>query len=157
MTAATRDAAPRSTTIATPPLSGDPFTLDATRGNHREVENNYAVLNYDQWAGYPKDRQRVLQHLADAAVKSAIVLSGDTHLAGVAVLRAGEPGVGQAVAIEFVDVEVAHRGYTLHTVTPSNWEAAYRAVADVTDATSTVSTYRTFVVDAGTTAVRVAV
>ncbi len=29
---------------------------------------NGAVLNYDQWDGYPKDRQRILQHLADAAV-----------------------------------------------------------------------------------------
>ncbi len=118
-----------------------------------------AVLNYDQWDGYPKSRQRVLQHLADAAVKNAIVLSGDIYLAGVAVLRAGEPGVGQPVKAfpDIVDVELAHRGYTLHTVTPSSWEANYRVVDDVADAESTISTYRTFVVDEGTTAVRVAV
>ena len=143
---------------------------------------NGAVLNYDQWDGYPKDRQRILQHLADAAVPNAIVLSGDIHLAGVAVLRAGEPGTGKAVAIEFVDtsissgglvnesvtalvksfpdivdVELAHRGYTLHTVTPRSWTADYRMVADATDANSAVSTYQSFVVDTGTTAVRVAV
>jgi alkaline phosphatase D len=141
---------------------------------------NGAVLNYDQWDGYPKDRQRILQHLADASVPNAIVLSGDIHLAGVALLRAGEPGVGQAVAVEFVDtsissgglvtaavtdlvksfkdivdVELAHRGYTLHTVTPQTWRAAYRIVTDVADANSAVTTYKTFEVQAGTTDVKV--
>ena len=141
---------------------------------------NGAVLNYDQWDGYPKDRQRILQHLADAAVPNAIVLSGDIHLAGVALLRPGGPGVGPAVAVEFVDtsissgglvsasvtdlvksfpdivdVELAHRGYTLHTVTPAHWQAAYRVVTDVADAESPVTTYKTFVVDVGASAVRV--
>ena len=140
---------------------------------------NGAVLNYDQWDGYPKNRQRVLQHLADIAVPNAIVLSGDIHLAGVGVLRVGEPGAGQPVAIEFVDTsissnglvdpavsdlvksfpdvvdaELAHRGYILHIVTPASWTATYRIVESVSDETSPVSTYRSFVVDAGTVAVR---
>ncbi len=55
---------------------------------------------------------------------------------------------------DIVDVELTHRGYTLHTVTPANWQAAYRVVDNVADLNSTVSTYKTFVVDAGTTAVR---
>ena len=141
---------------------------------------NGAVLNYDQWDGYPKDRQRILQHLAHAAVPNAIVLSGDIHLAGVALLRPGGPGIGAAVAVEFVDtsissgglvsaavtdlvksfpdivdVELAHRGYTLHTVTRKSWQATYRIVSNVADAASTVGTYKTFAVDSGTVAVRV--
>jgi alkaline phosphatase D len=142
---------------------------------------NGAVLNYDQWDGYPKDRQRILQHLADAAVSNAIVLSGDIHLAGVSLLRAGDPGVGQAVAVEFIDTsissagsipadasglapafpdivdfELVHRGYTIHTVTPGQWSAAYRIVDNAMVEDSPVTTYKTFVVDSGLVAVRVA-
>jgi alkaline phosphatase D len=143
---------------------------------------NGAVLNYDQWDGYPKDRQRILQHLADVAVPNAIVLSGDIHLAGVSLLRAGDPGVGQAVAVEFIDTsissagsipadasglapafpdivdfELVHRGYTIHTVTPEQWSAAYRIVDNATVEDSPVTTYKTFVVDSGMVAVRVEV
>jgi alkaline phosphatase D len=146
-----------------------------------DITFNGAVLNFDQWDGYPAERRRILQHLADAAVPNAIVLSGDIHLAGVAVLRPGGAGVGDAVAVEFVDtsisssglispdvtdlvktfadivdVELAHRGYTLHTVTPQTWTASYRIVESVLVPDSPVSTYRTFVVDSGTSAVRVA-
>jgi len=140
---------------------------------------NGAVLNYDQWDGYPANRDRVLQHLADAAVPNAIVLSGDIHLAGVGLLRAGAPGSGVPVGVEFVDtsisssglvdpavtdlvksfpdiadVELAHRGYTLHTVTPEVWVAEFRKVADARDETSPIDVYKRFQVDAGTIAVR---
>jgi len=140
-----------------------------------------AVLNYDQWDGYPKDRQRILQHLGDAGVPNAIVLSGDIHLAGVGLLRLGDPATGTPVAVEFIDAsissgasvpanveglasafpdivdfETAHRGYTLHTVTPKRWTAAYRIVADALVENSPVTTYKTFAVDAGVTAVSVA-
>lgn len=148
-----------------------------------DISLNGAILNYDQWDGYPKNRERILQHLADNAVPNAIVLSGDIHLAGVAVLRAGAATGGAdgiAVAVEFVDtsissgglvppetadlvksfaeivdVELAHRGYTMHTVTPSTWTATYRIVEDALVAESTVSTYGTFIVDAGAAAVRI--
>ncbi len=141
---------------------------------------NGAVLNYDQWDGYPKSRERVLQHLADAAIPNAVVLSGDIHLAGVGVLRVGEPGVGQPVAIEFVDTSISstgnvppeasdlvksfpdivdaelfYRGYTLHSVTPDTWTAEYRIVDSIIDEGSPVSVYKTFAVDSGTVAVRV--
>ena len=149
-----------------------------------DISLNGAILNYDQWDGYPKDRQRILQHLADEQVANAIVLSGDIHLAGVAVLEAGASrggGDGTPVAVEFVDTsissaglvppetaglvksfkqivdaELAHRGYTLHTVTPTTWTADYRIVDSVLVPDSTVSTYATYVVDAGTPAVRIA-
>ena len=145
-----------------------------------DITLNGAVLNYDQWDGYPQARQRILQHLADAQVRNAIVLSGDIHLAGVAVLRAGERGTGQPVAIEFVDtsissgglvdaavtdvvksfpdivdVELEHRGYILHTVSGTEWSAEYRVVDDVSVPVSPVRAYRTFVVNEGTPSVAV--
>jgi alkaline phosphatase D len=126
---------------------------------------NGAVLNFDQWDGYPAARQRLLLQAAQA--QRAVVLTGDIHLAAIGRL----PGVG----VEFVtssisstglvpadlaevvagfpdvaDAELAHRGYTRHTITPESWTAEYRTVDDVTDPESPVSTWKTFVVEATT-------
>lgn len=139
---------------------------------------NGAVLNYDQWDGYPVERQRILQHLADAQVPNVVVVTGDIHLAAVAQLRAGDRGTGTPVGVEFVttsisssglipaevtgvitsfpdlvDADLAHRGYSLHTVTPDLWTSTYRVVEDVTKADSAVSTMATYVVAAGTNTV----
>jgi alkaline phosphatase D len=126
---------------------------------------NGAVLNFDQWDGYPAARQRLLLQAAQA--ERAVVLTGDIHLAAVGRL----PGVGvefvtssisspglvpadlAEVLVEFpnvVDAELAHRGYTRHTITAETWTAEYRIVDDVTDAGSRVSTWKTFVVGTAT-------
>ena len=136
---------------------------------------NGAVLNYDQWDGYPVQRQRIVQHLADAAVPNVVVVTGDIHLAAVGQLRAGDRGTGTPIGVEFittsissnglipasvsgvfqtfpdlVDAELEHRGYSLHTVTPARWTAEYRIVADVSLADSPVTSLATYVVEAGT-------
>ncbi len=136
---------------------------------------NGAVLNYDQWDGYPGQRERILQHLADNDVPNVIVLTGDIHLAAIAQLRAGDRAVGTPVGAEFIttsissagsisdqftdvlkayphliDAELTHRGYVLHTVTRDRWTAEYRMVADVSRADSEVTTLGTYVVEAGT-------
>ena len=49
---------------------------------------------------------------------------------------------------DVVDAELAHRGYTRHTVTPEAWTAEYRIVDDATAPDSPVSTWRTFQVAA---------
>jgi alkaline phosphatase D len=137
-----------------------------------------AVLNYDQWDGYPVQRQRILDHLGESAVPNVVVITGDIHLAAVAQLRAGGRGTGTPVGVEFVttsissagligdeltdvlkafpdlvDAELSHRGYSLHTVTPQHWTAEYRFVADVARADSEVSTFGTYVVEAGSNTV----
>lgn len=150
-----------------------------------DITLNGAVINYDQWDGYPTNREQILRHLADNAVPNAIVLSGDIHLAGVAVLKAGASmggADGTPVAIEFVDTsisssglvppeaaglvssfpeivdaELAHRGYVLHTVTRDSWTARYRIVDSALVPDSTVSDYNSYIVDAGVPAVRIAV
>jgi alkaline phosphatase D len=137
-----------------------------------------AVLNYDQWDGYPVERQRIMQHFADIAVPNVVVLTGDIHLAAVAQLRAGDRGVGTPVGVEFittsissnslitdqltevlkafpnlVDAELTHRGYALHIVTPDRWTAEYRIVADVSRADSEVTSLGTYVVEVGSNTV----
>ncbi len=142
---------------------------------------NGAVLNYDQWDGYPVERERILQHLAAAAVPNVVVITGDIHLAAVAQLSAAANGVRTPVGVEFVttsissdghlgdeltdllksfpafvDAELLHRGYSLHKVTPEKWTAEYRIVADVDDPDSEVTTLSTYVVMEGSNTVAIA-
>jgi alkaline phosphatase D len=124
---------------------------------------NGAILNYDQWDGYGPARHRLLAQAATA--ERVVVLAGDIHLAavgnlpgvGVEFVTASissdnglDPALGIALAgfNDMVDAEIAHRGYTRHTVTADTWTAEYRTVEDVTAADSAVSTWRTFRVDA---------
>jgi hypothetical protein len=49
-----------------------------------------------------------------------------------------------------VDAELTRRGYTRHTVRADTWTAEYRTVDNVASADSSVSTWRSFRVDAET-------
>ena len=135
---------------------------------------NGAVLNYDQWDGYPVARQRLLTSLDTAGIQNLIVITGDIHLAAVAHLRTEDASVGvefvttsissgrlldpQLVDIlksfpDLVDAELAHRGYSFHTVTPDLWTAEFRMVTDVAVPDSEVTTYNSFVVESGSNTV----
>jgi alkaline phosphatase D len=128
-----------------------------------------AILNYDQWDGYPAARSRLTSTMVGNAVTNAIVLTGDIHAAGVGVVRDGAAGVGQQVAVEFVatslsssnnvdpsltdaftafadvlDADLAHRGYILHTVTAEEWIAEFRIVDDPLAEQSSMSVWKTF-------------
>jgi alkaline phosphatase D len=147
-----------ATTATWPVLAQQTVLTDVTLPNG-------AVLNFDQWDGYPAARQRLLLQAAQAA--RTVVLTGDIHLAAVGAI----PGVGVEFVTtsisstglvppdvlevltafpQVVDAELAHRGYTRHTVTADTWTAEYRTVDDVADPASAVSTWRTFTVSAST-------
>jgi alkaline phosphatase D len=129
---------------------------------------NDAILNYDQWDGYPAARDRLLA----SAPQDLIVITGDIHLAGVGQIGTpGSPGSG----VEFVttsissnsnvpptledlvrslpnivDAELVHRGSIRHTVTADRWTADYRIVDDVSDPASALTTWKSFTVEHGT-------
>jgi alkaline phosphatase D len=128
-----------------------------------DVRLNGAILNYDQWDGYPEARDRILA----AAPPDLVVITGDIHLAGVGTLGgAGVEFVTTAISStanvdpsfedvvrsldNIVDADLVNRGYTRHTITPERWVAEYRIVDDIASPTSTVSTWKTFTVDRGT-------
>jgi alkaline phosphatase D len=138
-----------------------------------------AVLNYDQWDGYPLQRNRILEQLSARDVSNLVVLTGDIHFAGTGNLRVGERGTGTPIGVEFVatsissgglvnpavtevlvafpdivDVELEHRGYILHTVTPEQWRADYRMVETVKTEDAPLYTHAVYVVDVGTNTVR---
>ena len=128
-----------------------------------DLRLNGAILNHDQWDGYAPARDRLL--LQAAQTERLVVLTGDIHLAGVGLLPAVgvefvtasvsstgnvDPALQPILASydNVVDAELLHRGYVRHTVTPETWTAEYRIVDDIVHPDSTVSTWRTFAVDA---------
>jgi alkaline phosphatase D len=139
-----------------------------------DVTLNGAVLNYDQWDGYPTQRNRIVEHLAANPNPNVVVLTGDIHFAATGTMRFGERGVGTPVWVEFVatsissggaidpavtevlrgfpdvlDAELEHRGYIMHTVTPQRWTAEYRMVDTVKEQDAPMFVYNTYVVEAG--------
>ena len=130
---------------------------------------NGAVLNYDQWDGYPAARQRLLDGIAASGRKNVVVVTGDIHLSAVADLVAT---AGAApVATELVGTSIssgallpeqlesainlfpalryinAHqRGWVRNEVTRAGWTAEYRVVSDVKAADSAVRTDATFTI-----------
>ena len=140
---------------------------------------NGAVLNFDQWDGYPVERDALLQAVVDQEVSNFIVLTGDIHFAGVGNLRAPggidtaligaefvassisssgnvDPGLIDLVKSigDVVDADLVHRGWIKHTVTPTTWSAEYRIVADALVPDSAVSVFNTYIVEAGTPGIR---
>ena len=138
---------------------------------------NGAVLNYDMWDGYPIARERLLASLDTAGVQNLVVITGDIHLAAVAHLRNEDASVGVEFVTtsissaglidptlvdvlksfpDLVDAELAHRGYSFHTVTPELWTAEYRIVTDAMSPDSEVTTYGTYEVESGSNTVAIA-
>jgi alkaline phosphatase D len=141
-----------------------------------DITLNNAVLNYDQWDGYPAARKRLVDGIAAIGRTGTVVVTGDIHLAGVADVTTAQPDQGgRTVATEFVSTsisstgnlpegadkilgsfktvkyaEAVKRGYTMHTVTPTQWTAVYRSVDDISRADSAVTTVATFTVAVGT-------
>ncbi len=57
--------------------------------------------DYDQWDGYPVEREEVLARIGGAGPRNVVVLSGDVHV-GMAIELAVHPG-DDPVAVEFVN------------------------------------------------------
>ena len=128
-----------------------------------------AVLNADQWDGYPAARERLLDQLG--ARSNVVVVTGDIHAAIVGRLdgRGVElvtPSISSTSVLSpsyeplvellpsVVDAELGHRGYFLHTVSGTEWRAELRLVDDARLAASTVAQHATYVIAAGTNEVR---
>ncbi len=129
----------------------------------------------DDWNGFPASRQRLLDHIHDAKVQNALVLTGDIHsfFQNDLKLNFADPG-SPTVATEFVGSSITSpappydyfakvlpdnphvkffdnrvRGYVSMELTKDRCTSRYQAVSDVTDPKATVSTLKSFVVENG--------
>lgn len=163
----------QETWVAENVVSDSTWTVLANQTVMTDIRLGAAILNYDQWDGYASSRDRILEAVGTAQAKNLIVLTGDIHLAGVGQLTttsdpetprgiefvatsiSSSGNVNAATEALFVsltniiDAEAQHRGYILHTVTTDSWTADYRIVDNALVEGSTVSTWKTFKVMAG--------
>lgn len=128
---------------------------------------NGAVLNFDQWDGYPAARRRLLGGIEAAKKTNVVVLTGDIHFAGVGTVTTGAER--RSVATEFVGTSISsvrslpagaeaalsaipdlkylnakYRGWSLCEVTPTSWTTTFRIVDDVLRPNATLSSDATF-------------
>ena len=125
---------------------------------------NGAVLNFDQWDGYPDARQRLLGGIDQANLTNVVTITGDIHAAGVADLTVDDENGRHASAPSSSPRRSRRRATSpsgprpcwpssrtsttptapsaagcATRLTASSWEAEYRAVDDITRADSPIS------------------
>jgi len=137
----------------------------------------------DQWPGAAHERMALLKFLRDRKVPNPVVLTGDIHSNWANELRVDDRKHDEAVvAAEFVGSSISsggngpkqpaagldkmleanpcvkfhdrQRGYVRCTVTPKAWTADYVEVADVLKPGGVVATAASFVVEAGSPAIK---
>lgn len=129
----------------------------------------------DGWDGYPESRARLLGMLAEKRVANPVVIGGDLHMFAVCDLKVNfDDSRSPVVATEFAGTSItsqgisprtlevwrgenphikfgdsARRGYTTIELAPGRCTTRLRAVRNVADRDSPVSTLATFVVEDG--------
>ena len=129
----------------------------------------------EDWNGYPAARQLLLQQIADSRLANPVVLGGDIHSFWANDLKLDfDDPAAPVIASEFVGTSVTSngppyekfmawaadnphvrffdsrkRGYVSAELRPERLEIAFRAIADVRDPQTGVSTLRRFVVENG--------
>ncbi len=128
----------------------------------------------DGWDGYPAARRRLADHLVAAKVPNPVVLGGDIHSFWVTdIKRDYRDPRAPAIASEFVATSISSsgvpqvitdagmklpyiklaearwRGYLRCTVTPQTWRTDLQTVDTIARPDATLSTFRSFAVEAG--------
>lgn len=130
-----------------------------------------AILNYDQWDGYPEARRRLLSAIDEAGLTNTVVITGDIHVAGVGEVQLGDGDGARTVATELVGTSIssdapipedlsslvtellpwiqyfdARRGWTRCRVDSGEWTAEFRVVDDNLADGQPVNTDATFTI-----------
>lgn len=133
-------------------------------------------FNFDQWDGYPEQRQRLLSALEAMSSPNNVVLTGDIHASAAGPLRAeAEDPESEVVGAEFVGTSITsaiedggfgailesaygpnfeyynkdERGYVRCTVSRDEWVTTYRTVETTLEESSTIADDAEFALTAG--------
>ncbi|KAA0234960.1 MAG: Alkaline phosphatase D [Acidimicrobiales bacterium] len=133
-------------------------------------------FNFDQWDGYPEQRQRLLSALAGTGSPNNVVLTGDIHASAAGPLRAlADDPESEIVGAEFVGTSISsaiedggfgailesaygpnfdyynkdERGYVRCTVSRDEWVTTYRTVETTLEETSAIGDDAEFALTAG--------
>ena len=164
-----------NSTLAHSKAQWNVIAQDVLMAQVRVKQNNDWGFSTDDWDGYPANRARLLKRLQEAQVANPVVLSGDIHsffandlrldnddpaspivaseLVGTSISSYGPPY--EMIAQVLPDNPHVHffesrqRGYVCVDLEPAHMQARMRIVSDVKDPKATISTLRTFAVEAG--------
>ena len=129
----------------------------------------------DGWDGFPRSRQRLLDHIAQAKPSNPVAITGDIHSFWANDLKAdfndpksptiGSELIGTSVTSYGVPYDIfakflpdnpqvkffesRQRGYVSVALTRKEMTAKFQTVSDVTDPNASLSTLKTFVVEDG--------
>ena len=129
----------------------------------------------DTWDGYPAARQRMRAAIQAAAPRNAVFVGGDIHQNYVCDVHAGDAPGTTRIATEFCGTSITSqsgasptrlaslqqqnphivfansekRGYALVELTPRGWDTQLRAVDEIDNPSSTVSTLAKFSLEDG--------
>ena len=70
---------------------------------------NNVFAQFDQWQGYPVEREELLGHIKDNGIKDVVFITGDIHTFVAGDVRT-QGGAGDSVAVEFVGGSITSRG-----------------------------------------------
>jgi alkaline phosphatase D len=93
--------------------------LKASQANWKIMANELMVMpakvlgdsyfTFDNWQGYPREREELLGHIKDNAIKDVVFITGDIHTFIVGDVRT-QMGSGESVALEFVGGSITSQG-----------------------------------------------
>lgn len=140
-------------------------------------ENGQTLFSTDGWGGYPVSRDRIVERLVGSSVANPVFIGGDVHAYWVSDVKQDWDNPESAtVASEFVGtsitssggdmdsyrvlmqqnphvgyIETQERGYSLCTVTQSQWLTEHRAIddAEILNPDAIFTTTQSFVVESG--------
>jgi len=75
----------------------------------RVLGNPPANYTYDNWLGYPQEREELLTHIRDKQIKDVVFVTGDIHTFIAGDVRTNL-GRGDTVAVEFVGGSITSQG-----------------------------------------------
>jgi alkaline phosphatase D len=103
-----------------------------------------ANYTYDNWVGYPREREELLTHIRDQQIKDVVFLTGDIHTFIAGDVRTGDGATGDTVATELVGGSISSqslgetdldagggtkiKGNDAHPATPSSLIDALRSI-----------------------------
>jgi alkaline phosphatase D len=142
---------------------------------YREKQHGIEGFWTDDWDGYPANRTRLLQHIADSKVSNPVVVGGDIHSFFANDLRIDfDDTASPVVATEFVGTSISsygppyellaqtlpdnphvhffesrRRGYVCVDLERAQMQLRMRVVSDAHDPDADIATLQTFAVEGG--------
>lgn len=87
-------------------------TLSASKARWKVMANEVTIMptrvtnganyTYDNWLGYPQEREELLTHIRDAKINDVVFVTGDIHTFIAGDVRTGDGATGDTVATELV-------------------------------------------------------